>query len=149
MTGDYKQASDLIDEIDNAFKPGGNKETSIKKIMTSLRENNETRKELLDMVGGKELLAKVAGSQLSSLTPKGLVGAITGGGAGVGGLMAIANPSAWPALIALASTTSPRLMGMLATVLGKIDRKMIETGLPLTIAKELRAIVQELYNQNK
>lgn len=147
MTGGYAQASNMIDEIENAFKPGGNKETAIKKIMTSLRENNEARKELLDLVGGRELIDKVAGSQLASWTPKGLTGAITGGGAGAGGALMILNPHAWPALLSLAATTSPRLMGKLATVLGKIDRKMLETGIPLVIANELRAIIQELYSE--
>lgn len=147
MTAGYANASSLIDEIDNAFKPGGNKETTIKKILTSLKQDNETRKELLNIIGGGELVAKAAATQLSSRMPKKLFGSMVGGTALTG---IIFNPSLWPVLLTAALSASPRYMGELATALGKIDRTMITNKtIPSDIIKTIREIIVKTYNNEQ
>lgn len=144
MTSSYAGASTLIDEIDNAFKPGGNKETAIKKILTSLKQDNEIRKELLNTIGGGELVAKAAATQLNSRMPRKLFGSMVGGTALTG---IVLNPGLWPALLTAAFSASPKYMGDLASTLGKIDKAMITNKtIPNDIIKSVREIIVKTYN---
>lgn len=140
MTQGYAKASALLDDINATFSLGSkNKETAIKKILSSLRENNEQRKELLSALGGDEILAKVAGSQLGQLTPRGIAGVLAPTASSVGGLAALGNPAIIPGLLAYAATSSPRLMAEFVSILGKIDRAALKSGnLPIQIQRALR-----------
>ena len=144
LTKGYRETSELIDEIEQAFslKNGKNRETAIKKIMGSLRENNEQRKELLDVLG-KDFKAKVAGAQLASATPRGLSGVITPQSAILGGAAAVSGLLR-PEMLFFLFLTSPRLYAKLGNVVSKIPKSQLENGTiaPMT-QKLIRSIMLE------
>lgn len=142
MVGDYEKMSSLIDEINVAFSLGGkNKETAIKRIMAALRENNQTRKDLLDLVGGKtgqDIVADVSGVQLAPATSRGLAGIIS---PGVGGLAAIINPAALPEILTFLALTSPRLTAELVNVMGRVTDQMIKAN---KFSPEIQRAIREI-----
>jgi len=143
MVGDYEKMSSLIDEINSAFSLGGkNKETAIKRVMSALRENNETRKELLEVLGeraGQDIVADVAGVQIAPLTSRGLAGVVS---PGLGGLAAVVSPSALPGILTYFAVSSPRLVGELTNILGRVTDKMIEANkFSPQIQRELRELI--------
>lgn len=147
MTSKYRQASDFLDEINSSFSLGAKaKETTIKKIIGSLRQNNEARKELLASIpGGQQILSKAAGSQLGVLMPRGLQGAVI---PAAGGVVSALNPTHIPAILAFLAATSPRLVAEGVNLLGKIDRTMIKAGnLPMQIQRGLRELIIKATNQ--
>lgn len=143
MTSAYRNSEMLIDDINRTFSLGNNKmrETALKKIMTSLRENNEHRKELLSILGeagGKDLQAKVAGVQLAPLAPRGLSGVLT---PTIGGAAAILSPANIPSLLAIGLLSSPRIAGELVNLLGQVNRSMIVTN---KFSPQLQRAIREL-----
>lgn len=147
MTKGYSEASDLIDDINKTFSIGNNKarETQLKKVLGSLRDNNENRKELLDVLsktGNKDLVGKVAGAQLAKLTPRGLAGAIA---PTAGGLAAAVNPSNIPMVMAYFLSSSPRVVGELTSILGKVDKQMIKSN---KFSPQIQRAIRELMLKN-
>lgn len=131
MTSAYRNSETIIDDINRTFSLGNNKmrETALKKIMGSLRENNEHRQELLSVLGssaGKDLKGKIAGAQLAPLSPRGLSGVLTPTvGAAGGAILASLNPANIPSIIAYAVLSSPRIAGEIINVLGTVNRNMV------------------------
>lgn len=146
MTSGYRAASDTIDEIERALSLGdrASKETAIKKLMGSLRENNEVRGAILRKLQGKtgkDIVGKLAGSELSSPLPKGLAGRIATGAAGPAGLYTLMNPTTWPLLLTTAAASSPRFVGEIVSLLGSIDR-----GLPKAqLENALQGIISQMF----
>lgn len=142
MVGDYEKMSSLIDEITVAFSLGGkNKETAIKRIMSALRENNQTRKDLLEVIGGRtgqDIVADVAGVQLAPASSRGLAGII---GVGPAGLIGLVNPSLLPEILTFLALTSPRLTAELVNVMGRVTDKMVQTN---KFSPEIQRIIREL-----
>ncbi|MBL0320482.1 MAG: hypothetical protein IPP74_14500 [Alphaproteobacteria bacterium] len=117
----YGDMTDAIDDIRKGLSLGdqASTDTAFKKIVSSLRQNQEFRKTLMDELDketGGLLSAKVAGQQLSDWAPKGLIRSLIGTGS-LGAIMT----GMWPALSSLI-TTSPRVAGTLAKILGKTSR---------------------------
>ena len=115
----YSEMSDHIKDITKSLSLGDNAsvETSFKKLTSALK-NNDFRKEViqtLDRDTGGQLMSKIAGQRLSSITPRGLTGIIEGG---VGGIAALAHPGGLLPLLGAAVTTSPRLVGEFVRGLG-------------------------------
>lgn len=115
----YSDMTDTIKDIVQSLSLGDKAalETTFKKLTSSLK-NNEFRKQViqqLDEATGGQLLAKIAGHQMSSLVPRGLAGVLEGG---LGGISAVLAPHSIPALLALAVTTSPRVVGEFIHALG-------------------------------
>ena len=130
----YSEASDQIKEIERALSLGGkaSTDTAMRKLQSLMRNNVNTnygnRLDLaksLEQQGGNEILPALAGQSLSSLTPRGLGGAV-GAGLGMGGY-AMGGPAlAVPTLLA----QSPRLMGETALKLGQTGRSLSDLANP-------------------
>lgn len=125
MTKSYAEASDLIDEIKNtlSLKDTAREETAAKKLMSSMRDNNELRKdfvELLTKESGQDIIGKVAGSQLAQIMPKGIAGAATG--------LALGHfvPASVPVAMTYLAASSPRLVNEFVSILGQVTPQMIK-----------------------
>lgn len=144
MTAGYKKASSMIDEIADALslKDKAKKETTLRKLMQSLNENKETRQELLEILEratGEDISGKVAGTQLTELMPKGLLGKLVPGASIAG---AIISPASIPYLFLSGMFTSPRLVAELVTILGMVDRQMIKAG---EFSPQIQRLLREVY----
>lgn len=122
---DYSDASDLISEIERSLV-GGNKtsvDTAMRKLQSLMRNNVNTnygnRLNLareLEQQGGASLLPSLAGQAMSSITPRGLQGAVASM-TGLGGL------TVNPAFLATLPLQSPRLIGEAAYASGRLSGK--------------------------
>jgi len=115
----YEESTGLIKEIQKGLSLGdkAQTDTAFRKLTTTLRTNNEFRKQLLqelDDVSGGALSSEVAGQQASEWMPRGLAGTLSGIG-GVGGLAT--GIGLVPILKALAFT-SPKLVSGFIYALG-------------------------------
>lgn len=112
---EYAGMSDQITDIKKGLSLGDNAmvETSFKKLTGAFRQNNEFRAQLikeLDAATGGKLLPQIAGQQLSSWTPRGLVGTLEGAG-GIASLMS--GGTGVVPLLFTAMATSPKAVGTL------------------------------------
>lgn len=120
MTKNYETASKFITEIERTLSTGNKAtiDTGIRKLMTSLKDNYDFRKELIakvDAAAGTSLQSQIAGVNLSGLTPQGFMGKSFDVGILLGALMG-ADPK-----IAFALTAaSPRVVGEFVNAFGKM-----------------------------
>ncbi len=122
MTRGYAEATALVKDIEKnlMLKKGNTADQTLRRLTSSLRENFELRKDLVDALGnasGQDLSAEIAGYAMSSAIPRGLIGKLTGGGAGY---LAYMNPKMWPLLAA----SSPRVAGEFLNAFGKARNKI-------------------------
>ena len=116
---DYSDMTDNIQNMRQALSLGDNAqiETTFNKILKAVKGSdpikNQFIKELDEVTGGK-LIPKIAGSMLSPVTAKGLVGHL----AEIGGVGAIIGGAGFMPLIISMMTTSPKLVGALIATLG-------------------------------
>lgn len=122
MTAGYAKASQLLDDIKSATGAGGNAkvDTVFTKMTTALRGDRELRLQLLNELQASghqpELMSQIAGANMSSYIPKGLMKyADISAGAGI--LGHFVQPQFIPMFLA----TSPRIVGefLNATGMGK------------------------------
>ena len=130
MTSKYAQASELIGDIQKALslKDSASKDTAIRKLMSTMKDNQDFRKEFVDILSGAagtDIKAKLAGAALSPKFVQGMSGKIATGGASIGGFL---HPSAMPLVLSYIAASSPRLVGELTSLLGKVSKTMISTG---------------------
>jgi hypothetical protein len=109
----YADMSDQISDIKKGLSLGDNAmvETTFKKLTGAFKQNNEFRKSLiqeLDKATGGQLLPKIAGQQMSSWMPRGLMKTVEGAG-GVASLMT--GGSGMLPLLGTVMATSPKLVG--------------------------------------
>jgi hypothetical protein len=121
---DYAEASQTIKEIEKALSLGSkaSKDTAMRKLQSLMRNNANTNygnrldlAKTLESQGGVSLNPAIAGQALSSWTPRGLQGMMTGGAAPIMALMG--NPASG---VALAAGSSPRLVGEMAYGAGRM-----------------------------
>src|SRR3990167_5826767 len=79
MTKGYAEASEVIKEIERtlSLKPGAAVDTTLRKLMSTLRQNNEFRRTLvnkLDELTEKNITSQIAGASLAPGVPSGLIG---------------------------------------------------------------------------
>lgn len=115
----YGDISDQIEDITKGLSLGDNAmvETSFKKITGAFRQNNEFRAQLvkeLDNATGGQLLPKIAGQQMSSYLPRGLIGTLEGGGLGY---TALSGGTGLVPLLFTMMATSPKLVANLIRTL--------------------------------
>lgn len=118
---DYTKASDQLSEVRTALSSNKSSDAALRKLQSIMRNNVNTNygnrlglAKQLEQTGGNLILPQLAGQSLSSLTPRGLGGAVAGGlGLGAYGLGGLS--SAIPTL----AIQSPRLMGEIAYGAGK------------------------------
>ena len=122
----YTEASEQIREIERALSLGRNAsvDTAMRKLQSLTRNNVNTNygnrldmAKQLEQQGGNQIMPALAGQALSSITPRGLGGAVAGG-LGVGGYMAGGPVGALGTL----AVQSPRLMGEAAYATGQAAR---------------------------
>jgi len=140
----YEEASELLYEIQHSLSLGRKKpaEVSLKKLLSTMRNNVSTNygqrltlAEKLQEVGGKNILAGLAGQELSSVFPKGLRGVTASGGLGLLGAAGGLTLGAIPSL----ALSSPRLVGEAAKLAGSTARrtKGLLSKLPISKAQML------------
>lgn len=116
MTKGYATASGLLDEIKSATGVGNNTkvDTAFSKLTTALKGDKELRLEIMNEMQAKgaqpDLMAKIAGINMQSLIPKGLIGK----GIDVGLLLHFFDPKFIPVML----STSPRIVGEFVRALG-------------------------------
>lgn len=154
MTSKYAQASDLIEEIEKALslKDTASQDTAIRKLMSTVRDNNDLRKEFVDVLSGasgKDIRGKLAGSALSPGLARGLSGKIAQVAIGGAGVAHFLNPSAVPLLGLYVSASSPRLVAEFTSLLNKVTKPMIKANkFSSQIQNGLRVLLQRSLNEN-
>lgn len=124
MLSDFAEEADFLDELQRGLmaKEGRTIDQTMRALTHSMNLNNERRLALikrLEQETGENFVAQIAGTQLSELLPRGLVGRI-GGAALVGA--GIANLSVPGVLIPLV-LSSPKVTGEFVYALGLTARK--------------------------
>lgn len=123
LTSEYEATTGQIEDIQKGLSLGDKAmvETSFKKIISALRQNNEFRakfiRELDDVTGGK-LLSKIAGQQLSPLLPRGLSGKVEQ----LGALHTALTGTGLLPLMGSFLVSSPKLIGQLLRAAGLSTR---------------------------
>lgn len=137
MTSGYSKLSDFLDEVKSATGVGtkARPDTIFTKITTAMKGDKEFRLEILKEMEKVDptLMNKIAGINMSSWIPRGLVGK----GVDVGGAMSILMGHFNPQIIPMLLTTSPRIMGEFVRSLGlakDISSKVINSINTLKVA---------------
>lgn len=142
---DYETASDLLKEIEQSLSlnPKAAIDTKVRKLQSLLRNNANTnygrRVELGEMLaqqGATNLFPQLAGQAMSSWSPRGMSGALSGAGA-----LLNAAQSITPTGAMTLATTSPRIVGESAYALGQV------AGKPAKLAQLLAKHGEELARQ--
>lgn len=128
MSKDYEEASKFLKSVQKEFSTTSeNPGQIIRKLSTSLNQNNQYRKMLLEAIdeNGHDLIPSIAGSSMSQYAPRGLAGAL--GGAGAGGMLAMkggiaAVPGALGGAVAAAPVFSPRVAGEILALISTLRR---------------------------
>jgi hypothetical protein len=123
MLKNYEQSSAQISEIETALSLGtrSGADTGIRKLISALKDNNEFRGSLikiLDDANGGELAAKIAGYNLSPLTPTRLVGQ----GLSIGAVSSLFYGFSPQVAVAL-TMASPRIVGELVQAIGYASKQ--------------------------
>lgn len=131
MTRGYEEATGLIRDVSRALSLGEKSqiETVARKLSQTVRRGSDTRKQFLEELSkasGVDIRGRVAGSLLSKRTPEGLVGRFSDFLLGGQLPIFLLAPDKLLFSIPALALTSPRIMGEFTTLLGRIDRKMIE-----------------------
>lgn len=124
MVAKYASQSTVIDEIERilSLSDRASRETSIRKLLSTLNDNQQLRNEMLKALGRKraeEITERLSGLALSSWTPtKGLAG-------GIGGLAALFTVSDLTRLLPILAGSSPRLVGEAMALIGSVKGKIV------------------------
>ncbi len=119
MTKGYAQASEFLDQLKDLSLESKNPGTAIRKLTTTLRQNNGYRAALADALGqytGADLTGELAGMNLSKAGPQGLARVVD---TGVGLLAGVAHGFINPSAAVGIAAASPRLMGELMVAMSK------------------------------
>lgn len=119
MTKDYADASNFLDQLSDLSLTSKNPGTAIRKLTTTLNQNNNYRQMLVDELSkysNVDLSGQIAGNALSRLAPRGIMGP----GSGVALLYGLMTGHVTPVAATGLALTSPRLMGELAVAIGKM-----------------------------
>jgi len=146
MTKDYAEATQLIKEIEStlSLKQGARVDTTIKKLMSALKGNNEFRRNLvnrLDELTETNITSQLAGTALSPGVPSGLIGRSLFANVAVGGAVATGLGFISPTLLSGLLLASPRIVGELLRVLG-MGNKAIQSVLELIKSSTGRQMLQ-------
>ncbi len=115
MTSRYHLLADATKEIEDALslKQGAKTDTTLRKLMSTMRQDNELRLSMLRRVqeaSGVDIESMIAGATLSPWTPRGLAGVASGIIGPTGVTLSVINPSNIPALLLYLGISSPRLL---------------------------------------
>ncbi len=129
----YGKAAEAMKELKKTLGVQGSKtnpDTALRKLLSIMRDNVQTNygrrvtlAEELESIGGNKFINKIAGQDMASVTPKGMLGRIVGaGGVGYGAVTGSLSGLLSPGAIAAASMASPRLIGEAAQLTGQASR---------------------------
>jgi len=126
MTREYAQMSDVINEVERGLSLGTRAatDTTLKKLTSVLRDNNEFRKvmvEQLQKYSDSDLKGQIAGAALGQVAPRGLMRTVVGGG-----LLGASSLMLSPAFLASLPLASPRVIGELVRALGLTNKQSQE-----------------------
>ena len=121
MTKDYAKTTDLIKNMERALGAGDrtSADTAIRRLTMALREDKSLRRDLLttlDQAGQKNVAGSVAGALSRPWVTKSLESSLAAGSIGAAAYLSS------PTLAALIPLASPRVVGELNVVLGKVGR---------------------------
>jgi len=138
MTAGYHQASNLIEDLQKTLSLGDktSRDAGLRKIMSAIRQDNGLRQDMLRTLGsagGKDVIGKVAGAQLSPLSARGFAGTLEGPVS----IIAALNPTHIPAVIAYLAASSPRLVGEAISLLGRTKGRILTP----VVKKGLEALI--------
>lgn len=124
MLKDFGENANFLDELSRSLSTANEKtiDTTYRKIISSLKTNNEQRLKLikeLDEATDGALISSIAGQQLSEELPRGLFRQISAGIVGAGVATGGITSAVLPALV----FASPRLTGEFVRALGISARK--------------------------
>lgn len=138
MTAGYSEATKLIKDVeaDLMLRKEGmsgrmTADKTLRRLMSSMRDNFEMRKELVDVLGAKgsqDLAGEIAGYTMNTFAPRGLSG--TGPALAGQAAYAMFNPKFWPVIAA----SSPRVQGEFLRLFGKASGAA--SMIPATAVKE-------------
>ncbi len=144
MTGGYSKASNMLDEIKSATGAGSKAkpDTVFTKLTTAMKGDKDFRLEVMKEMTktDPEFMAKIAGTNLNSWIPRGLVGK----GADIGALSSVLFHAFNPEVIPMLLTTSPRIMGEFVRGLGMGAAKSTEI---INTVKKIGAL-KNFYSKN-
>jgi len=147
---DYETASDLLEEMEKtlSLNPKASVDTQVRKLQSILRNNANTNYgrrvelgEILAQQGAPNLFPALAGQAMSSWSPRGLSGALSGAGALYNVVPNIMSGLTPTGVLQMAST-SPRLVGETAYAMGRA------AGTPQRLASLLAKHGAELINKS-
>jgi hypothetical protein len=124
----YEDSITAQREIERSLSLGkkNTADTALRKLQSLTRNNANTNynarlesAKILEQAGATELMPKLSGQALSSLTPRGLQKLAATGAIGYG----LLNPATWPAVVAALAASSPRLVGEGSSAIGSAARR--------------------------
>jgi len=126
----FSNAKSLSDEIEKvlSLSDKASRDTAIRKLVSTTRQNFEYRKALLDALSEKsgiDFSSRLSGAMLAPITPRGLSGVSLGPTGLTGGILASLNPATIPMYLLYIASTSPRLVAEFVSILGRIKGKVI------------------------
>lgn len=130
MTGGYAKASQFLDRLRDLSLDSKNPGTAVRKLMTTMNQNNEYRQGLIDALEPftkVDLGGETAGLALSKTGPRGIVAPASGTAL----LGMIATHVLSPSAAVAAALASPRLMGELAVAMGKSAPLLNQVGVAI------------------
>lgn len=121
MVKGYEDSTRFINEAERALSLGNKAmmDTSIKKLLSTNRENFEFRRQLLNQIeerAGRSLSPEIAGLTMQQFTPKGLIGVLSTAGAGYAAGIT-------PQLLPFVAMSSPRLAGEFLYTFAGVPRR--------------------------
>lgn len=133
----YEKASKTLDELENSLllKKKASYDAALRRLQSVFRNNAYTnwtaRAKLAKLISERapDLMPMLAGQAADTWMPRGLVGKMLSGGAGMGATAAaLSNPAAAAALVPLAAMASPKAAAGIAhgagMAVGAIDRAL-------------------------
>lgn len=129
----YGKAAESMKELKKTLGVQGSKtnpDTALRKLLSIMRDNVQTNygrrvtlAEELESIGGNKFINKIAGQDMASVTPKGMLGRIVGaGGVGYGAVTGSLSGLLTPGAAIAATMASPRLIGEAAQLTGQASR---------------------------
>lgn len=160
MTKRYSDASGFLRQVQKELSTtSDNPGQAIRKLSTALNQRNEYRKillEMLDQETGSDIAGAIAGAEMRSVAPHGLMGSVFGHGLSFGGGIAAAfrSPEALAALAMAAAVSSPRFIGeaLLAIARARRAKAALPKVPPAAAAAPVRNVVAsttEYVNQDE
>jgi hypothetical protein len=123
---DYESSMALKADLESSFslKPNASPRTTYNKLNNAFKNERDVGKihELAKATNG-QILPRIAGNNLNSITPKGLSKYV----ASAGGFASAINPATWATTLPLLLSASPRVLGETSHSLGRLTRQTEKT----------------------